>query len=169
MNINKIKDMKKTLLILSFLIFAAAAFSQNAIPNLVIKTLDGKDFNASEINSYTHPVVLSFWATWCGPCLKDMDAFSDVYEDWKEELGVEFISVAIDDAKTAKRIKPLVEGRGWEFTFLTDENQDLKRALGISYPPHILVIKNGKILYQHSGFAPGIEDDVYDILKQNAN
>ena len=77
--------------------------------------------------------VLSFWATWCVPCINELDAISDIYEEWQEDLNVEVIAVSTDDSRTQKRIRPMINGKGWEYKILLDKNNDLKRALNIIY------------------------------------
>ena len=75
------------------------------------------------------------------PCINELDAISDVYEEWQEETNVEIIAISTDDSRTRKRVKPLVNGKGWDYEILIDENQDLKRALNITTLPHIVIIK----------------------------
>src|SRR5690554_1555160 len=100
-------------------------------PSVDIKTLDGKAFNTKDITNEGKPIIVSLWATWCKPCLAELMAIDDLYEDWVEETGVKLYAISIDDAKTASRVAPFVNGKGWEFTVLLDQNWDLKRALNI--------------------------------------
>ena len=95
-----------------------------------------------------------------------MDAIAEVYEDWVDDTGVSLFAVSIDDSRTSKRIKPMINGKDWEFEILLDENSDLKRAFGVSTVPFTVLIKNGKIVYKHTGYTPGYENELYDqILK----
>jgi len=157
--------MKKIVLLLS-LIVTFNAFSQNKVPNIEVKTLDGKTINIQEIANKDNVVIISLWATWCVPCIKELDAISDVYEDWQEETGVELIAVSIDDSRTVKRVKTLVNGKGWEYQVLLDTNNDLKRAFGASTVPLTLVVKNNEIVLRHSGYSPGSEDELYEKIKE---
>ena len=61
----------------------------------------------------------------------------------------------------------MVEGKGWDFDILLDVNSDLKRAMNVSNPPHTFLFDgNGKLVYQHTGYIEGGEDDLYEeILK----
>ena len=161
--------MKKIILLLAIVFSVSTIYAQNSdIPNITLKDLNGKDYKISEKNS-DNLIVITFWATWCGPCLKEMAALSDVYDDWKEETGVEIIAVSVDDSRTVKRVRPLINGKSWDFTFLLDENQDLKRKMNVANPPHLFLINKGKIVYQHSGYTPGAEDKLYEEIKKYAN
>ncbi len=153
-----------TLLLLLFTIFSG--FSQKKINDLSIKDLDGKTVSTvKDFQEKDKLYVFCFWATWCAPCIQELDAINDVYSDWKSELNIEIIAVSIDDAKTNKRVKPLVNGKGWEYKVLLDTNQDFKRNLGISSPPYTAVVKNGEIVFTQNGHTPGGENQLFEQLK----
>ena len=169
MNHKKAYTMKK---FLAFLLFGLMFFGLNAqnksdLPNITLKNLDGQSVNISEINNGGKPFVMTFWATWCGPCVKEHNALTEVYDDWVEETGVKIYSVSIDDARATAKIKPFVDGKGWPFEILLDVNKDLARAMNVSNPPHTFLFDGkGKIVWQHTGYLDGGEEDLYEeILK----
>lgn len=151
-----------------FLMLTFQANAQKEIPNISVKDLDGNSLNMDEITKEKGVKIISFWATWCVPCINELDAISEVYDDWKDETNVELIAIATDDARTKKRIKPLINGKGWEYKILLDENQDLQRSLNITTIPHVIVIKDGEIVFRHTGYFPGAENQLYDQVKKNA-
>ena len=161
--------MKKLLATLFFglMFFGLAAQNKSNLPNITLKNLDGESVNIAEINNGGKPFVITFWATWCGPCVKEHNALTEVYDDWVEETGVKIISVSIDDARSTAKIKPFVDGKGWPFEILLDVNKDLARAMNVSNPPHtVLFDGSGKIVWQHTGYLDGGEEDLYqEILK----
>ena len=150
-------------------LFYNTAFSQTTIPNTNLTTLDGKSVKIQDEISKEKITILSFWASWCVPCINELDAISEVYEDWQEDFNLELIAISTDDARTQKRIRPMVNGKGWPYKILLDKNQELKRALNISTIPQIIILKDSKIIYIHSGYSPGVEDEFYDIIKENSN
>jgi len=157
--------MKKIALLFS-LIFSLNTFSQNNLPKVDVKTLDGETINIQDATDKDNIVIVSLWATWCVPCIKELDAISDVYDEWQEETGVELIAVSVDDSRTVKRVKTLVNGKGWDYQVLLDTNNDLKRALGASTVPLTLIIIDNKIVLRHSGYSPGSEDELYEKIKE---
>lgn len=144
-----------------------SGYSQQ-IPQIILKAIDGETINIRDLSQSDDIKVFSFWATWCVPCINELDAISDVYEEWQKETNVEIIAIATDDSRTQKRIRPLVNGKEWNYTILLDNNQELKRALNITTIPHTIIVQNGKIIYQHSGYTPGSEDELYEIIKTHS-
>ncbi|HLV92953.1 MAG TPA: TlpA disulfide reductase family protein [Aequorivita sp.] len=160
--------MKKIIPVLLFLV-SFGVFSQNELPNIDLKTIDGKSFNSQDLAKDGKVTIVSLWATWCVPCLKELDAISEIYPDWQDETNVELFAVSVDDSRTVKRVKPLINGKGWDYTILLDTNNDFKRALGAATVPLTLLIKDNKIVYRHSGYSPGAEYELYEKVKEFSN
>ena len=161
--------MKKLFVLVAAVLFAFGlqAQQQSDLPSVTIKNLQGKDVNIAKLSNGGNPFVLTFWATWCGPCIKEHNALDEVYPDWKAETGVKIYAVSIDDSRSTAKVKPTVEGKGWDFEILLDVNGDLKRAMNVNNPPHTFLFDgNGKMVYQHTGYIDGAEEDLYEeILK----
>ena len=147
--------------------FGLSAQSKSDLPNITLKNLNGETVNIAELNNDGNPFVMTFWATWCGPCVKEHNALTEVYDEWVEETGVKIFAVSIDDARSTAKIKPFVDGKGWPFEILLDVNSELKRAMNVSTPPHTFLFNgDGKIVWQHTGYLDGGEEDLYqEILK----
>jgi len=157
--------MKKILLILLTFI-NLVVYSQHQLPNVKLKNLKGELVNTNtDFQKKDVLYVYSFWATWCAPCVQELDAISDVYGDWKQKLNVEIIAVSVDDSRTEKRVKPMVNGKGWEYTVLLDTNQEFKRSLSIANVPYTVVVKNNEIVFVQNGHSPGGESEFFDKLK----
>jgi thiol-disulfide isomerase/thioredoxin len=168
--------MKNYLLISLLLLFTAAAFGQDEnkalfnLPSIDIKNMEGEPFNTKEINNDGKPIIMTFWATWCKPCMKEHDAINEVYEDWVEETGVKLYAISIDNARSSKRVMPTVNGKGWEFDVLLDPNGDLKRAMNVNIPPHTFIINgNGEVVWQHIGYLDGDEEEYIEIVEKLIN
>ena len=94
---------------------------------------------------------------------------NEVYEDWKDELDFNLIAISVDDSRSVRRAKALVNGKSWPYKIYLYTNQDFKRALGTSFIPQTLIVKNKKILYQHTGYQPGDEDYLFEKLNTYAD
>lgn len=158
--------MKRLLIALLAVAPIVSTFAQDKkMPEVNVTALDGSSVEVKNFIKSDKITVISFWATWCSPCKKELDAISEVYEDWKKDYNVELIAMSIDDARAFSKVKPLVESKGWSYTVLVDKNEDLKRALNIDSVPYTIVVdKEGKIVYEHSGYKPGDEDELEAVL-----
>tara|TARA_B100000886_G_scaffold201849_1_gene139406 strand:- start:1604 stop:2095 length:492 start_codon:yes stop_codon:yes gene_type:complete len=157
--------MKKILILTTFLSCCLLSESQNrTLPRVDLKTLDNITFNSSEFNNNGKPIIISFWATWCKPCIKELNNIAEVYENWQEETGVKVIAVSIDDARNMSKVKPKVNALLWDYEIYCDPNGDFKRAMGVGTVPHTFLLnENKEIVYQHTGYKDG---DEYDLFKK---
>jgi len=137
------------------------------LPDVNLKTLDGKSINIKEHVKQNKFTVLSFWATWCGPCKKELDALTDFHEGWQEDMGVELVAITVDNARGLSKVKPMVNTKGWEFTVLADSKQELQRALNFQTIPQTFIVDSGgNVVYSHNGYNPGDEIALEDKLKE---
>jgi peroxiredoxin len=166
--------MKKSILLISILflgisMMAQEGILQQTIPSVDIKTLNGELFNTSNFDNGGKPMVISFFALWCKPCMRELTAINDVYQDWQDETGVKLVAVSIDDARSTSNVKPTVDGNGWEYEFYCDPNGDFKRAMGVNMIPHVFIVNGNKqVVYQHTSFAEGGENELYEVIKKVA-
>ncbi len=163
--------MKKLILTLACIALGGIALAQNAqLPqNITIKALDGTSVQTSAIQNDGKPMIISFWATWCKPCNRELNTIKEVYEEWQEETGVKLVAISIDDARSAARVKPHVDGNGWEYEVYLDQNQDFKRAMNVVNVPHTFVVNGkGEIVWQHTSFVEGSEEELLEVVKKAA-
>ena len=158
--------MKKYLLTaLLFMGFFAVSFAQ--LPSVSLKTMEGKTINTAKLNNDGKPFIISFFATWCKPCNRELKAIQEVYADWQDETGVKVIAVSIDQAQNIQKVKPLVDGNGWEFDILLDPNSDFKRAMGVNLIPHVFIVDGkGKIVESRSGYTEGGEEHLIEKVRE---
>jgi peroxiredoxin len=146
----------------------AAAHAQQDFPSVKLKNTAGKTIDFADLirEAKDTTLVFSFWATWCIPCITELDNISDEYKEKQSSMNFKFYGVSIDDSRTTKRVKPFIQGKGWTFDVMMDVNSELKRALNITDVPHVLIIKNNKIVYRDTGYIAGEEDNLFDEIKK---
>lgn len=155
----KIRTLFTAILLLSTLTMTAE------LPNVRLQDINGNTVQTGAISNNGKPVILSFWATWCKPCLRELKAIHELYPDWQDETGVKMYIVSVDQAQDANKVKPLVDGFGWEYEVLLDPNGDFKRAMNVQNVPHLFILDGkGKIIYNHTGYTDGGEEEIYNIL-----
>lgn len=163
------KNLLFTLFVIT-IVWGTTAWAQqsgNKLPSVTVKTLDGKSITTDQLSNDGKPMIISFWALWCKPCIKELTTIAEVYPDWVAETGVKIVAVSIDDARSSARVKPFAEGKGWEYEILLDPNGDFKRAMNVNLIPHTFVVNGqGEIVWQHTSFTEGGELELIEIIRK---
>jgi peroxiredoxin len=147
-----------TLFIAAISVNAIAQKEAQTMPSILLKDMNGKPKNMADYSKNGKITIISFWATWCSPCKKELNNINDLYDDWKNKYDLVVVAVNTDNARNTQKVKPYVDGQGWEYEIIMDVNQDLQRALNIVQIPHTFLLdQNGQIVYQHSGYVEGDE------------
>jgi len=162
--------MKTILLVFAMTFSVVLVNAQALLPSVDLQDLEGSIVNTSDWENNGNPIVISFWATWCKPCVTELSAIHEEYIDWQDETGVKVIAVSIDDTRNSMRVSPFVNGRNWEYEVYLDPNADFKRAMNVGNIPHTFLLNGkGEVVWQHSGYAPGDEEDLFDNIVRLSN
>ena len=157
--------MKRLFFVALLMAFVSSAFAQ--LPAVSLKDISGNSVNTAELNNDGKPFIIDFFATWCKPCNRELDAIAEVYDEWREETGVKIFAVSIDVAQNVNKVKPLVDNHGWEYDVLLDPNSDFKRALGIQMIPYVFIVDGkGNIVYKHNGYTDGAELELIEKVRE---
>ncbi len=155
-------------LLLAVVMFFVVFSSANAqLPSFKLKTIEGKTVDTSTLSNDGKPFIVSFFATWCKPCNRELTAIGEVYEDWQAETGVKLYAVSIDKAQNANKVKPLVNQHGWPYEVLLDVNADFRKSFGGEMIPFVIICDgDGKVVYKHNGYTEGAEQELIEKVKE---
>lgn len=148
-------------------LFVYFSNSQKVIPDIGLKTLNGKSIKSSQAINQDGFTIISFWATWCIPCINELDAINEVISDWNEKENITVLAISTDDSRSKKRVRPLINGKDWVFDVISDSNQDFKRALGVVGIPHTIVTYKSEIIHRRIGYTPGEEEDLFQVISNH--
>lgn len=162
--------MKKILAISIFACMAFAATAQTTdLPATTIKSIDGSKVNFNETFEKGKVTLVSFWATWCIPCKKEIKSIRENLPTWKSETDFNYMTVSEDDARASAQVRAYAKSQGWDFPAYLDPNGDLKRSLNFQNVPFTIIVdKEGKIAFMHSGYEEGGEAEIYAKIKELA-
>lgn len=158
--------MKKT--ILSMMLLLLGSFAMAQVPSVKVENGKGEIVNTAELVDGTSPMIISFWATTCKPCIRELDAISDAMPDWLEEADFRVVAISTDDNRFVSQARALAEGHGWsDFIVLYDKNQEFMRAMNVTVTPQVFVVNAaGEIIYSHTGYTPGSEQELIEVIKK---
>ena len=162
----ELMKIQKLLVVLALFVGClGTAFAQ--LPSVKLKDINGKVIDTAKLSNDGKPFIISFFATWCKPCNRELAAILEAYADWQDETGVRVIAISIDEAQNAQKVKPMVDSKGWEYQVLLDPNSDFRRAMGVNMIPHVFVIDgNGKVAESRSGYTEGGEQHLIEKVKE---
>ena len=142
--------------IIFFLVMMCVGLISTHAQNVNIENLKGEKILFSDLIKGDKPVIVSFWATWCKPCLMEMDALKEIKEEWEGKIRI--VSISIDDSRSKNKVPSFVKGRNYPFEIYMDSNQELYKKLNVLNVPFLFIFSNGKQVYKHSGYSPGDEE-----------
>jgi thiol-disulfide isomerase/thioredoxin len=158
-------------LLLTVICFAVNAQEDGwAIPHVSIQNIDFENFNTSEIDNDGKPIIISFWATWCSPCKRELNTIAEEYDEWIEETGVKLIAVSIDDSRNVDKVPTYVNGQAWDYEVYLDPNGEFKRAMNVNNVPHTFLLNGNKeVVWQHNSYSPGDEEELLELTRKVSN
>jgi len=165
--------MKKLIAIAAMAIFGFSASAQDAtnmdLPNTPVKQMNGSSVPFNQAFEKGKVTLVSFWATWCIPCKKEIIAVRNNMENWKKEVDFNYVTVSVDDSRATAQVKAYAKSQGWDFPYYQDPNSDLKRSLNFQNVPFSIIIgKDGKIAYMQAGYEAGGENILFTKMKEIA-
>ena len=134
-------------------------------PDFTAPDLEGEKVELSTLLK-DGPVLVSFWATHCKPCIQELSKLEDLYPDYREK-GFEILAVDVDGPRSVSRVKSKVAGLKWKFPVLLDTNKDIYRKFQVLGIPHtVLIDPQGEIRYTHTTYRSGDEKIIWEKVNQ---
>ncbi len=131
-------------------------------PSFTLPLLAGGDFNLADEKGKV--VVLDFWATWCGPCIKSMPDMISKLSDF-DAKKVRFI--AVNQAEAKEQVKTFLETRSWKMEVAMDAQQRVGQQFGVEAIPHTVVIgRDGKVVLVKTGYEPDGAEKIAEAVKK---
>ena len=126
---------------------------QTNFPSIDVLRLDGSSVALGDLVGQGKPTVVALWATWCQPCLAELDHMKAYFEKWTGEYEADFLAVSVDQRYQMRRIQPLLNRRFWPYTVVVDVNRQLQSLLDFDSIPQLFVLDGqGRIVATYSGF-----------------
>ena len=129
------------------------------LPDLSVKLLDGKQVRLSVLLE-EGPLLVSFWATWCAPCKKEM-IFLEKFHQKYNENSFRVLAISTDSPKSMSKVKSYIRAKKHTFLVGIDPNQEIAKKMNALLMPTTLILnKNRKVSWYHQGFIPGDEKEI---------
>ena len=129
------------------------------LPDLSVKLLDGKQVRLSSLLE-EGPLLVSFWATWCAPCKKEMIFLEEFHQKYNEN-SFRVLAISTDSPKSMSKVKSYIRAKKHTFLVGIDPNQEIAKKMNALLMPTTLILnKDRKVSWYHQGFIPGDEKEI---------
>jgi len=129
------------------------------LPDLSVRLLDGKQVRLSALLE-EGPLLVSFWATWCAPCKKEMRFLEEFHQKYNEN-SFRVLAISTDSPKSMSKVKSYIRAKKYTFLVGIDPNQEIAKKMNALLMPTTLILnKDRKVSWYHQGFIPGDEKEI---------
>ena len=126
------------------------ADSEYQMPDFTVYDKDGNEVKLSDF--FGKPIVLNFWASWCGPCKSEMPDFEEAYQKYGDSIEFMMVNLTDGSRETTETAQEFIEEQGYTFPVYFDADQEAAYTYSVySIPTTYFVDENGNGLAQASG------------------
>ena len=119
-----------------------------------LKTLEGKQVSLTSLKGKV--VAINFWGIWCGPCVKEMPDFQNLYEHYKDDPDVAILTINND--RNPESVPPWMEKKGYTFPVLLDDGYVNKAGIQ-GFPTTYFLNREGQIEFLKLGWTKELEEE----------
>jgi peroxiredoxin len=131
------------LLLIVFLLFLSEVNSQERITfphNVILKDKNNINITSKIFFNFKNPLIIDYWATYCKPCIQQLDGLKDIYKEWQQKYGVQIIVISIDKKSDRKKALKIIKKHNWPFQFYFDHKKELLKQLSpINFVPQSFI------------------------------
>lgn len=133
---------------------AAGASGAKQAADITVKNMDGEDVKLSDY--FGKPIILNFWATWCGPCQAEMPDFDEAYKEYGDEIEFMMVNQTDGSNDTVEGAAAFIENAGYSFPIYFDTTLKASVAYHVtSIPRTVFINADGTVLEQYKGMMSG--------------
>ena len=127
-----------------------AAENDNLAPDFTVYDLEGNAHKLSDFRG--KPVIVNFWASWCGPCKSEMPDFEEKFQEYGDEIHFLMVNLTDGSQETVETASAFVDGQGYTFPVYFDTDYSGAIAYGVSAVPATYFIdENGSLIAYGKG------------------
>lgn len=144
--------------------------ASNKAVDFTVYDKDGEEIRLSSM--FGKPIVLNFWATWCGPCKKELPAFDEMYAKYKDDVHFMMINVTDGESQTREIVDKFIAENEYGFPVYYDETLMASYIYGANSIPLTVIVRQDGTLYGGRVGAMNkneLEYYIKDVLRSDMN
>ena len=117
-------------------------------PNFTVYDLDGNEVNLTDF--FGKPIIVNFWASWCGPCKMEMPDFNEAYQTYKDDITFLMVNMTDGSRETVEKASTFIEESGYIFPVYYDTEYSAAITYSVSSLPTTYFIDADGYLIAHA-------------------
>lgn len=134
------------------------------LDSVQLKNVRGKIVSFDSLTKKNPVILVCFWSVNSDPSVSELNAINAQYAKWRQLASFRLVAVCVDEGNLSNRMRTTANMNGWTFDVYADMNDDLRRLLHAINTPQSIILKDGQVVYQQSGYQPGSENYLFNKL-----
>lgn len=155
--------MRFSILMTMLLLMMTISLQSEAVRDFTLPDMNNQNVTLSSFLD-KGPVILDFWASWCAPCMRLLPELEKIHAEYD---NVTVVAVNIDNPRSVNRAKSHIRSQKHTFVTLFDTNQEVMKQFQVTSIPHTFLLnENGVIVYEHTGYTRGDEEELREEVEK---